>query len=423
MKMDARAVEKQQLSLLNKLFDAIKNNSFYSKKFESLKGKTSFRYLQEFFERVPLTAKSELTEDQTRHPPFGTDLTYPLDRYSRFHQTSGSSGTPMRWLDTEASWQWMVGNWQKVFKAAGTHSGDIVFFAFSFGPFLGFWTAFEAATSMGCLSIPGGGLSTLARLRMIVENRVTTLCCTPTYALRLGEAAREAGMMADARVKTLIVAGEPGGGIVETRKSISSLWQDARVVDHHGMTEVGPVSHSLAGHQGILKILEDAYIAEVLEPDSVTAVKPGRVGELVLTTLGRTGSPLIRYRTGDLVKPWESAPRGLESYFLDGGILGRIDDMLLIRGVNIYPSSVESVIRRFPQIVEYRVTINTSRNMGELFVEIETSEEDKEARSGTASALAEELKASFALRIPVSTLEKNTLPRFEMKAKRWIVQN
>src|SRR5580700_51221 len=144
---------------------------------------------------LPFTLKQELIDDQFAHPPYGSNLTYPLDRYTRFCQTSATTtGTPMRWLDTPESWDWMIGNWVRVYQAAGIGARDRIFFAFSFGPFLGFWVGFEAAARMGCLAIPGGGMRSDARLHAILDNRATVLCCTPTYAIRLGEAAMEDGI-------------------------------------------------------------------------------------------------------------------------------------------------------------------------------------------------------------------------------------
>jgi phenylacetate-CoA ligase len=255
-------------------------NRFYARKLENL------ATLDDLF-----TTKQELIDDQAAHPPYGTNLTFPLDRYTRFCQTSGTSGHPLHWLDTSESWNWMLGNWDRVYEAAGVTSKDHIFFAFSFGPFLGFWTAFEAATRMGALAIPGGGMRTSVRLNTILDTRATVLCCTPTYAIRLAETAAESHIdLEKSNVRRIIVAGEPGGSIASTRAHIEKSWPGARVVDHHGMTETGPVSYGCPARPGVLHIIESSYIAEVLD------------GELILTNLGRIGSPLIRYGTGDLVR-------------------------------------------------------------------------------------------------------------------------
>ena len=173
-------LEADQLRKLRALLAAVCDNPFYSAK---LRGASAGSELAS----LPFTVKQELIEDQLAHPPYGSNLTYSLDRYTRFSQTSATTtGNPMRWLDTPESWDWMIDKWTRVYQAAGVGAGDRIFFAFSFGPFLGFWVAFESATRMGCLAIPGGGLRSAARLRAIVETSVTVLCCTPTYAMRLG---------------------------------------------------------------------------------------------------------------------------------------------------------------------------------------------------------------------------------------------
>jgi phenylacetate-CoA ligase len=348
------------------------------------------------------TTKQELIDDQAAHPPYGTNLTFPLDRYTRFCQTSGTSGHPLRWLDTPESWNWMLGNWDRVYRAANITSKDHIFFAFSFGPFLGFWTAFEAATRMGALAIPGGGMRTAVRLRTILETRATVLCCTPTYAIRLAEAAVEEKLDVGAsNIRRIVVAGEPGGSIPSTRAHIEKLWPGARVIDHHGMTETGPVSYGCPARPGVLHVMESSYIAEVID------------GELILTNLGRIGSPLIRYRTGDLVHAVRGhCECGSDDLALEGGILGRTDDMVVVRGVNIYPTAVEEVLRS-EGVTEYRVEVRTERALTQLLVQVE-------AESSAGPRLEAALTNAFSLRIPVSSVPAGTLPRFEAKAKRWI---
>src|SRR5580700_4703139 len=253
---------------------------------------------------LPFTRKQELIDDQIAHPPYGSNLTYPLSRYTRFCQTSATTtGTPMRWLDTPENWDWMIGNWLRVYQSASVTAGDRIFFAFSFGPFAGFWIGFDAAVRLGCLAIPGGGMRSAARLRAILENSATVLCCTPTYAIRLAEVAAEENIdLAASRIRAVIVAGEPGGSVPATRAQISRLWRGARVVDHHGMTEVGPVSYGCPARPDVLHVIADSYIAEIIDPLTLQPVPRGVTGELVLTNLGRLGSPLIRYRTGDIVR-------------------------------------------------------------------------------------------------------------------------
>ena len=400
----------QQVAIQRLFEEVIGRNAFYTRKLEAAGVFGSAIDLEEFAEKIPFTSRREWTQDQVDHPPYGTNLTYPVRQYTRYCQTSGSTGKPMKWLDTNASWAWMLDNWKRVYKAAGIESGSKMFFAFSFGPFLGFWTAYEAATRYGCLAMPGGGMSSINRLHVMIENEVDVLCCTPTYAIHLGEAALEAGIDLKAiGLKCIIVAGEPGGSIPATRRMIEELWPGARVFDHHGMTEVGPVTYESEDASGLV-VMEEAYFAEVVDPDTGEPVSEGETGELILTTLGRLGSPLIRYRTGDLVRPTIRDERML----LVGGILGRLDDMVIIKGVNVFPAAIEEIVRAVPGVSEYQVIVSQTGAMADmrLVVEGDVNPADVEL------ALAENL----SMRIKVSLADQGTLPRFEMKAKRWIYE-
>ncbi len=379
--------------------------------------------IDDFTSVVSFVTKDQIAADQCAHPPYGTRQTRPLSEYTRYHQTSGTTGQPLRWLDTPEGWDWMLANWREVFAAAGVSRDDGIMFTFSFGPFIGFWLAFEAALQMGCLCLPGGGMSSAARLKVMVENRVTVLCCTPTYALRLGEVAAAEGIdLADIPIRRVIVAGEPGAAVPETRAKIEAAWGAGTLFDHHGMTEVGPVSYECPQNPGTLHVMERAFLAEIIDPQSLQPVEPGREGELVLTTLGRTGSPLLRYRTGDLVRAAAGSPCscGRHELALEGGILGRIDDMVVIRGVNLYPSAVESIVRSLPEIAEYRVEITRNQTLPEVCIQIEPDASCGDPQ-GLALQLQRKLNDAFSLRIPVTTAQPGGLPRFEMKAKRWVV--
>jgi len=413
-------LESTQLVKLQALLAAVvPGNAFYSARLGP--SGSAILSLEQFYERVPFTNKHELIEDQRAHPPYGSNLTFPLDRYTRFCQTSATTGQPLRWLDTPESWDWMLNNWTHVFRAAGVTASDAIFFAFSFGPFLGFWLAFEEATRMGCLAIPGGGMRSSARLRTIIDTGATVLCCTPTYAIRLGEVAAEEKIdLSAAKVRTVLVAGEAGGSIAGTRTHIKNLWHGALVVDHHGMTEVGPVSYGCPVRPGVLHVIESAYIAEVIDPETGRALGTGSTGELVLTNLGRTGSPLIRFRTGDLVQRAVGSvcACGTHELALEGGILGRTDDMVVVRGVNVYPSAVEDILRA-GGVAEYRVEVRAHRTLPELNILVELPRPNEDGKS-LAHRLEAALSGALALRIPVSCVPGGTLPRFEMKAQRWV---
>ena len=410
--------------LLRLLGDIHGRNPFYTRKLDEAGIRLELLNLPDDFHTLPLTTKAELVADQDAHPPWGTALTEPLERYTRYNQTSSTTGRPMRWLDTNESWQWMLECWKAVYRAARVGPADRIFFPFSFGPFLGFWTAFEAGCQIGALCVPGGGMSSEARLAIIDAVGATVVCCTPTYALRLAEvAAEKAGGQASlvrGSVRVLIVAGEPGGSITATRERIETSW-GARVIDHHGLTEVGPISFECWESPGFLHLNECEYICEVLD-DAGRAMPDGQPGELVVTTLGRTASPVIRYRTGDLVvRRRELCRCGRTLARLEGGILARADDMVTIRGANVYPAAVEAVVRRFSEVAEYRVTVASDGSMRTLSLEIELTSRSWGAPS-IANQIVSQLQEALGLTVPVRVVDPGTLPRFEMKARRFVVQ-
>lgn len=423
MSRERQALERHQLTALRELVDAIRPaNQFYEPRLRDAGIDAALGSIVDFTARMRPTTKQELVEDQAAHPPYGTNLTYPPARYTRFCQTSGTTDRPLRWLDTPEGWQWMLENWKRVFDTARVGTDDRALFAFSFGPFLGFWTAFEAAVQLGLMCIPTGGMSTAARLQVILDNAVTVLCCTPTYALRLAEVASAEGIeMGRSRVRRIIVAGEPGGSVPALRAAIERAWTGARVFDHHGMTEIGPVSFQDPDRPGVLHVNEASYLAEIVDPRTLDPVERGATGELILTTLGRAGSPLLRYRTGDLVRQSLLAEEvlGRCDLALDGGILGRVDDMVLVRGVNLFPSAVEQVVRGFDEVAEYRVEVHEGRGLADVRLLVEPAPACAET-DALCRRIGAALRDTFQLRIEVRAVEPASLPRFELKARRWV---
>jgi len=418
-------IEVNQANRLKRLLEIIDGrNRFYTNKFADAGITVSSLNLPDDLEKLPFTEKAELIADQNSTPPWGTALSEPLANYTRYNQTSSTTGRPLRWLDTNASWQWMLECWKAVYQAAGVNSTDRIFFPFSFGPFLGFWTAFEAGTQLGAQCVPAGGMTSEMRLGLIDVVRPTIVCCTPTYALRLVEVSKEQNQseplsLAASSVRVLIVAGEPGGSIAATRQQIEHGW-GARVIDHHGLTEVGPISFECWDSPGFVHLNENEYICEVIDPDTGVLVPDGNQGELVVTNLGRLASPVIRYRTRDIViRTAERCQCGRTLARLKGGILSRADDMVCLRGVNIYPTAVESVVRTVSEVVEYRASVTQDGALGTLLVEIEVNA----SNPNEVTRLVEiKLREALGLSVVVKTVEKGALPRFEMKARRFILK-
>lgn len=418
-------LEQHQLHKLRELLsEIVPANPFWTAKLQAAGVEAGDVRTVDDFRRLPFSQKAEFVEDQTQNPPYGTNLTYPLTRFSRLHQTSGTTtGQPMRWLDTPASWNWFMHCWAEIFRLIELQPEDRLAFPFSFGPFIGFWAGFEGANRLGNLCLSGGGMSSQARLKLIEDNQATFVCCTPTYALRLAEVAAEMGFdLAGSSVRGLVVAGEPGGSIPATRSRIETAW-GARVYDHWGMTEIGALGVEPHDRPGGLTLLETECIAEILHPETHEPVAPGSEGELVITNLGRLGSPLIRYRTGDLVQAAEDpSPSGRTWVHLEGGILGRADDMVTIRGNNVFPSSLEAILRQFDEVAEYRIEVRTEREMHHLKLEIEPAEIAADQVESLLTRIRRTIKDRLNFQPDVTAVAPGSLPRFELKGRRFFRQ-
>ena len=405
------ALERHQLSRLNALLDRILPvNRFYAERLGAIA--RPIATLDQLAE-LPYTYKEGLLGSK-KPGDLAANLTYPREQYVRYHQTSGTRGRPLAVLDTAEDWTWWIDCWQSIYDAGDVTPADCVMMAFSFGPFVGFWSAYDAAAARGCLTVPGGGMNTVARLELMRACRATVVCCTPSYALHLAEVAAQRQIdVAHLDVRLLILAGEPGGSIPAIRSQIENAWQ-ARVLDHSGATEVGPWGYGDREHRG-LHVLESEFIAEFISVETGGHAGEGELSELVLTNLGRPGCPVIRYRTGDLVRPVWQHGQANRFVLLEGGVLGRTDDMMIIRGVNVFPSAVEQILRSFPEVLEYRMTAYKVEAMDHLRIEIED-------RLDQPRRVAEELRLRLGLKIEVSTVPLGSLPRFEGKGQRFIDQ-
>jgi phenylacetate-CoA ligase len=400
-----------QLARLNGLLARIlPHNRFYAKKLADVRVPLSSL---DQLDQLPFTFKDELQETGSGSD-YAANLTFPIDRYVRYHRTSGTRGRPLIVLDTLEDWNWWIGTWQFVLDAAEIGPHDRALMAFSFGPFIGFWSAYDAVAARGAMVIPTGAMSSLARLDMARAARATAMFCTPSYALHLAEVGAQHQInVASLHIRCIVVAGEPGGSIPAVRQRIEEAW-NARVIDHSGASEVGPWGYAAPNGQG-LYIVESEFLAEFLSVETGRPAADGELSELVLTTLGRLGSPVIRYRTGDLVRPTWNAPGENRFVLLKGGVSGRADDMMIVRGVNIFPSSVEQIIHGFPEIVEYRMMAHKRGALDELTIEIED-------RLESPQRVAEELHLRLGLRVAVKAVPLGSLPRYEGKGRRFVDQ-
>jgi phenylacetate-CoA ligase len=373
--------------------------------------------------RIPFMTREAWMDSQVEQPLFGTLPTTTQDHAIRYHLTSGTSGrVPIRVLDGMKDWEWIAEMWSYGFWGFGVRPEDVVYFAFGYGSFIGFWGAHYCCEKLGALVIPGGAQTTEARVKQIVEMGVTTVCSTPTYALRLWQQAQEMGIdLASSKVNKVILSGEPSGSIPAVKRQLEEAW-GAKCGDTAGMTELGTIMIFECSHQpGGTHIIEDHFIEEVVNPETGEPVPYGELGERVVTSFGRGFIPVLRYRTKDMVLkvPYSTCDCGRTGDIYQGGIRGRWDDMKLIRGTNVYPTAVEALIREHDAIDEFQIYIWRSEIRDEIAIKLEMKPGREAEWPALSETLAQELAAAHeGLRFIIELMPAGSLPRFELKAKR-----
>jgi phenylacetate-CoA ligase len=416
-----------QLVKLQRLCEwAYAKSGFHRRRWDAAKFRPDQLLTLDDMKRIPFMTRADWMEAQQEAPPFGPLLTVPPQHAIRYHTTSGTTGrTPLRVLDGTKDWEWISEMWAYGLWGFGLRADDVVLFAFSYGTFIGFWGAHYACEKIGCLVLATGSATTESRVRSIVDLGVTTVCSTPTYALRMWQAAAEMGidLARDAHVNKVIVSGEPAGSIPAVKRQLEAAW-GAKVGDTAGMTEIGSIMiFECARQPGGTHIIEDHFIEETLVYDGDTPVPYGERAERVVTSLGRGFIPLIRYRTNDLVVkvPYTDCGCGRTGDMYHGGIQGRWDDMKLVRGTNVYPRAVESIIRECSAVDEFQILLTREGVSDEICVRVEM----KPGREDHWDALRARLHVDLAdahegLRFKVELAAANSLPRFELKAKRLV---
>jgi phenylacetate-CoA ligase len=377
-------------------------------------------------QRLPLLDRDQWMASQRERPPFGLLPVAGREAAVRWHTTSGTTGRePIRVLDSAKDWAWQAEMWCYGLWGFGVRPSDTAYVAFGYGSFIGFWGLHYGMEKIGVLNVPGGAQPTENRVRQILDFGATVVASTPTYALRLAQEAARLGVdLAASPVGRLILSGEPAGSIPQTKALIERLW-GAKAGDTAGMTEIGTIMiFECARQPGGTHIIEDHFIEEVIDPLTLRPVGYGEQGERVVTSFGRGIIPLLRYRTADLVCKVPasrcSCGRGFDLY--DGGILGRVDDMKLVRGTNVYPRAVEAIVREFPGIEEFQLRLTREDVFDRITLRAEPAAGvDEAAWAEMAERLAKALaEAHEGLRFEVERAAPGELPRFELKARRTV---
>jgi len=406
------------------LTHAYENAPFYRRKLDEAGIEPAEVRTMADVRRVPTTAKGELRDAQGGDPfPYGDLLATDPAEVTEYHQTSGTTGQPVRQADSWADWEWWGDCWATVLWAQGIRPDDRVFFPFSYNVFVAFWAAHYAAERIGAEVVPGGNLSSAQRVRKMDELEVTAFMSTPTYVLRLAEVAQEEGLdPAEMAVETIVCAGEPGASVPGSKQRMEERW-GANVYDHAGATETGAWGFSCTGDSLGLHANEARFLVEVLDSDG-EPVEPGETGELVVTPLERTAQPFIRFRLRDevLLQEGDSCDCGRTFRFFEGGVLGRTDELTKVNGVLLSPTAIEDVVRSIGLVSdEFRVVIS-GHETKDVDVITLTAERDPNVDlddESIVSELREALKDTTNLTFRIDLLEFGALERFELKADRF----
>ncbi|GBG57347.1 phenylacetate-coenzyme A ligase [Sporomusaceae bacterium FL31] len=368
-------------------------------------------------QHFPTMNKIILRERQELVPPFGDIVAVPEQEIVYISTSSGSTGVPTASPFTAQDFEDWIDYEARQFFSSGLRPTDRYCHALNFSLFVG-GPCVLGAQKVGALSIHAGTVPSERLLALIRQFGVTAIWTTPSYAWYLGETARKEGIdpAKELSVQKIFVAGEPGGSIPETRKNIEQLW-GADVYDYYGLSDIFGSCAGMCTAKDGLHWAEDHILTEVLHPDTGEPVAEGERGELVLTTLKKSARPLIRFRTGDIVSyTTEPCSCGRTALRLHG-IHGRLDDMLIIKGVNVFPSDIEAIVRKDSDFTgEYSLVVDRINHLDELTIQVESGL--AHAKDSLAARLNKAIKSTVGLSAKIEILEPDTLPRATHKAKR-----
>ncbi|HVG77774.1 MAG TPA: AMP-binding protein [Patescibacteria group bacterium] len=416
----ADMTRRQFRRLREQVAHAARHSPFYRRKLRGLRPDPAKLRTLDDLRRLPFTTKDELKDNQAAHPPWGDVLAVPFAEVLRVHLTSATTGRPLAFLDTAADWYGFYHSYARSLHAFGVRKADMVMAAFSYGPWIGYWSGFHAAQDLGCLVYPVGGLSTEQRLDALLTYPITVLGCTPSYALFLAEAAAKKGvdLAKDTKLRITWHTGEPGASIPATKTKIETAF-GARAYDLPGLTEIAAWGFECDARAGLTHVHEDYVYPEVLDEQD-RPVKPGERGELVFTSLYRKAMPLLRYRTRDVVQLADRrCPCGRTLVAFEGGVLARLDDMKKVRGIIVYPRRIEELVRPHRDVDEFQIVFRRRDGLDDILVRLDPSPAlalDERARLG--EALAKDLQLGLGIRVSVEVGDPGSLPRWDHKARR-----
>jgi phenylacetate-CoA ligase len=375
--------------------------------------------------RVPKVEKSMMRAIQgpNKEPyPYGDMLCVPLAEVSEHHETSGTTGQPVFQADSWQDWEWWSEAWAYIMYAQGYREVDRVYLPFGYSIFVAFWAAHYGAEKLGCQIIPGGILNTEARILKMQQLKPTAFCATPTYVLGMADTARKIGIEPGALgIKRITVAGEPGGSIISTKQRMQDAWH-CPVYDHVGATEIGAWSYECTEQTG-LHVNEGLFLVQIEDVETGKLIKePGKKGKMVITAFDRLAQPCIRFDSKDLIQWSKDDVCGCGRTFrkIEGGVMGRADDITKVKGVLLSPTAIEEVVRSIPELSnEHEVTVTKKGDVDDISIKIELMPGQEANRDAVEAKLANLLRLRTNLGYNIEFCEYDSLTRYDVKAKRF----
>lgn len=379
---------------------------------------------EDFTQGAPVITKKMLVADQAEHPPFGSYLGVPEEDVFRIHGSSGTTGTPTMYGVDRNDWDRAGEAFAATQWAMGVRPEMVVQFAFPFSLFFGGWGTLYGAERVGASCFPLGLADTNRHIELMWKLGSQVIEATPTYLLHMAEVAKNIGYdPSDSPIRHAIVGGEPGGSIPATRERILEAWQLDTVCDSGSTSEMFPFcTNTECTEMRGPHLWQDEVWTEIVDPEDHTrALEDGERGAIVYTHLWRTSQPMIRFAPGDAgVMTSEPCPCGRTYPRLEGGVLGRLDDMLVIRGANVYPSAIEAAVRGVEGLGnEFRIIVEREGEMDEISVQVEVENTDVD-RDWIAQEASRRIRENVHIRVPVELVEPGSFERSTLKAKRVI---